>query len=91
MMLSWMLRILVLVLLARAVWRFLRGVFEGMAPTARAADSSTPGSVALVRDPVCGTFVVPSRAITSGRGADMLYFCSERCRDLHAAGRRLAS
>jgi len=36
--------------------------------------------VNLVRDPVCGTFVVPSRALTSGTGSEMRFFCSERCR-----------
>lgn len=91
MILTWLLRVLVIVVLARAVWRFLSGLFEGMAATGRTTGSGTPGSVALVRDPVCGAFVVPSRAITSGRGADLQYFCSERCRDQHAAGRRLAS
>jgi YHS domain-containing protein len=34
----------------------------------------------LVRDPVCGTFVVPSKAIVAGSGAQMRYFCSEACR-----------
>ena len=32
------------------------------------------------RDPVCGTYVVPSRALTSGEGADVRFFCSEKCR-----------
>ena len=34
----------------------------------------------LVRDPVCGVFVVPSKALTSGSGSQTRYFCSEKCR-----------
>ena len=91
MILSWLLRVLVFVVLVRAAWRFLSGVLEGMAPPARPSRSQAPDSVALARDPVCGTFVVPSRAIATGHGPNRQFFCSERCRDLHASGRRLAS
>ena len=38
-------------------------------------------SVGLVRDPVCGTFVLPSKALTSGSGSNTRYFCSEKCRN----------
>jgi len=36
--------------------------------------------VGLVRDPVCGVFVVPGQALTSGAGSSAKYFCSEKCR-----------
>lgn len=87
-MLSWLLRFLLLIFIARAVWRFLAGLFEGMNPTPRQAPRGTP-PVALVRDPVCGTYVVPSRAIALGRGDSVQYFCSERCRDQYRAGRAI--
>jgi YHS domain-containing protein len=35
----------------------------------------------MVRDPVCGTYVVPGRALELARGRETLYFCSEKCRD----------
>ena len=38
-------------------------------------------SVPLVRDPVCGTYVVRAKALTTGSGDQMQYFCSEKCRD----------
>lgn len=38
-------------------------------------------SVPLVRDPVCGTYVVRAKALTTGSGDRMQYFCSEKCRD----------
>jgi YHS domain-containing protein len=38
-------------------------------------------SVPLVRDPVCGTYVVRTKALTTGSGEQTQYFCSEKCRD----------
>jgi YHS domain-containing protein len=76
----------VLVFIAvRVLWRVLGGVFEGMGYQRPGAGG--PPSVGLVRDPVCGTFILPSKALTSGSGADTRYFCSEKCRRDYA-GRR---
>lgn len=33
----------------------------------------------LVKDPVCGTYVVRSRAVRRGSGAEAPYFCSAEC------------
>ncbi len=87
-MLGWILRALLIVLFIRALWRLLAGVVQGLtAAPPRRAGGDRP--VALVRDPVCGTFVVPSRAVTLGRGEETRYFCSERCRDAYRGARRL--
>ena len=82
-----MVRILLFVVLAyvawRVVWRLLQGVLVGMG-------YQPPGgspSVGLVRDPVCGTFVMPSKALTSGSGSSTRYFCSEKCRQDYAGTR----
>ena len=82
-MLLWMLRLVLILVIIRLVWRFLSGVVDGAAsrPSRRGPDTQVP----LVRDPVCGTFVVRSRALTAGEGATLHYFCSERCRDAHRA------
>lgn len=80
-----MIRIVLFVLFAyvaaRLVWRLLQGVFEGMGYQPPGA---AKGSVGLVRDPVCGTFVLPSKAITSGSGSNTRFFCSEKCRQDYA-------
>jgi YHS domain-containing protein len=69
----------------RVLWKVLKGVFEGMGYT---PPGKTAGqSVGLVRDPVCGTFVMPSKALTSGTGANTRYFCSEKCRSDYAVRR----
>ena len=84
-----MVRILLLALFAyvalRVLWRVLKGVFEGMGYQPPGAARA---SVGLVRDPVCGTFVLPSKAVTSGSGTSTRYFCSEKCRRDYAGGAR---
>ena len=66
------------VVLIRALSRLMRGILQG-AGYQRDAIQAKP-SVNLVRDPVCGVFVVPSKALTAGSGGDTKYFCSEKCR-----------
>ena len=80
-----MVRVLLFIILAyvavRELWRLLQGVFEGLGYQQR---GSSQQSVGLVRDPVCGTFVLPSKALTSGSGSNTRYFCSEKCRQNYA-------
>lgn len=70
------LKLLLVLIVARIAWRFIRGVLEG----AGFFQVPSQSSVGLVRDPVCGVFVVPSRAVTAGSGVETRYFCSEKCR-----------
>jgi hypothetical protein len=80
-MLRYLLLLILFAIVARAFWRIVDGVVEGMrgAPPP-AGRSATPG-VAMARDPVCGTFVVRDRAIAIGSGDRRIYFCSVACRD----------
>jgi len=39
----------------------------------------------MVRDPVCGTFVLPERAISVTVGRQQVFFCSLACRDAYRA------
>ena len=75
-MAGWIVRLILIYLIVRAISRFARGVLEGMGP----AREARPPAVPLARDPVCGTFVVPARAVTAGTGAGIRFFCSEECR-----------
>jgi len=64
-------------LFLRSVSRLGRGISQGMnAPR----QDAPPPAVGLVRDPVCGTYVVPARALSAGTGTEMRFFCSEKCR-----------
>ena len=75
-MARWIFTLVLIYFIVRAMTRFARGILEGMSPPR----DEQPTAVPLVRDPVCGTFVVPARAITAGSGAGMRFFCSEKCR-----------
>jgi len=75
-----LIRLLFVWFVLRAVLRLVRGIAHGLqgAPAA-----SPPNAVPLVRDPVCGTYVVPSTALSAGSGAATRFFCSEDCRRLY--------
>ena len=68
---------ILIVIIARSLSRLLQGVLEGAGYT---RDNAPQPSVGLVRDPVCGVFVVPGNALTAGTGEATRYFCSEDCR-----------
>jgi YHS domain-containing protein len=92
-MIVWLLKAILFFVIIRVIWWFLSGLIDGLTPDApgsrgaRGGSGSRPGargntaSVPLVRDPVCGKYVVPGRAITTGRADQIQYFCSEKCRD----------
>ena len=75
-MLRLILALILIAMVLRAVSRLFRGITAGMQPPRQ----TQPPAVALARDPVCGTYVVPAKALTIGQGADMRFFCSEKCR-----------
>jgi YHS domain-containing protein len=98
--LTWILRVLALLLLVRLVMRLLFGrrVVSGQAgggPGARPAGGGWPGGPQpggksggeLVRDPHCGTYVAKARAVAMSLGDETLYFCSATCRDAHRAAK----
>jgi YHS domain-containing protein len=81
-MVGWILRLILIILIVRAVVRLAQGLIEGIrVPVGRGGRQAS--AVRLVKDPVCGTYVVKARALTSGSGDDVHYFCSERCRDAY--------
>ena len=69
--------------IARTFWRFvdaiLRGAVGPAAPGGRRA-GGPPASVKMSQCPVCGTYVVPGKAISLVSGGTTLYFDSEACR-----------
>ena len=71
---------LLLMLIAHAFWRLVDGVIAGAGGQTRRGRSKSP-AMKLVRDPVCGTFVAPSAALSLPAGGRTHYFCSEECRN----------
>jgi hypothetical protein len=79
--LSLLIRVLLVLLLLRLVFRFVAGVVRGM----RAPAPASGRAAELVRDPLCNTFVAADRAV-HGRFQDHeALFCSTGCRDRAAA------
>ena len=74
------------IFVARAFWRFVDGISAGVRGRQPRGTSQVPGrGVAMVRDPVCGTFVLPDDARTITDGRQRLFFCSDACRDQYRA------
>ena len=73
---TWMLRLLFAVLIIRLIWKFVAGLVSGVHEQRPRGKRS---GVALVRDPVCGTYVEPSRAFSTRAGGSTHYFCSKEC------------
>jgi YHS domain-containing protein len=83
-MLRLVLILVLIVLVARAFWRVVDGVIDGL--TGRPPRSARDRRAALmVRDPVCGTFVLPERAVALDDGSQRVWFCSPSCRDKYRA------
>ena len=83
-MARFVLLLILFVVVARVFWRVVDGVVEGL--TGRPGSTGVPGrGVQMVRDPVCGTFVVPDRSVTLTVGRERLYFCSDSCCDKYRA------
>ena len=77
MMLGWILKLVLIWLVVRGLIRLARGIADGL------RGASQPRAVALVRDPVCGTFVAPATSPSFGSGTQTRFFCSENCRRVY--------
>jgi len=78
-----MLKFIILVVVGYIFYRALKSMMID-ARTPPTDDSSRgPAEVddVLVQDPVCKTYVAQRSAVPLRQGAEILYFCSEACRD----------
>jgi YHS domain-containing protein len=74
--------IFLLILFAvRFVMRLLGAIVQGATDPNPRRRRSGSMAVKMVADPVCGTYVVPGKALQLARGRETFYFCSEKCRD----------
>jgi hypothetical protein len=82
MMLRLILFIALAVFVARAFWKLVDNFMEGLTGQTRGdrARAQQP-SVQMARCAVCGTFVVPDRALSVSEGSTRVVFCSAACRD----------
>jgi YHS domain-containing protein len=91
---GWLLRILLFMLLItvvlRSAYRFLYGVIEGAGLDSSRRVSNRPRTQVtghMVKDPVCGTYVVQGRALTAVRGSETAWFCSTECQRVWLNGK----
>lgn len=87
----WLRTLLLLILfwvIARAFWTLLEGVVRGAsmpgapgAPGGRGQGRGAPTPVKMAPCPVCGTYVVPGKAISATVAGHTEFFCSDKCRD----------
>ena len=95
-MVGWLLRLLLLFLLVRALMLLVGGLLRGLVRAAqvpaddRESGPRQPREVArsngtLVQDPVCGTYVLQDRALAMKTSSGTAFFCSERCRSAYDA------
>jgi YHS domain-containing protein len=74
------------IILSRMFWRIAASFMEGLTGVQRRPPAGPPQhGVQMFRDPVCGTFVVPDRAVALHDGGAHVFFCSDACRDKYRA------
>ena len=81
MVLRYLLLLLLFWLIARAFWRLMEGVLRGVtAPGSQAGSAGSAraaNAVKMSKCPICGTYVVPGKAISLTRGGEVFYFCGD--------------
>ncbi len=66
------------------VAKAVAGLFSPLrSPGRSTAASGVRTGGELKRDPVCGTFIPVETAVKKTVGGELVYFCSEACRDKH--------
>jgi hypothetical protein len=71
------------IVIARTFWRFVDAILRGAvgpAPQGGRRAGGPPASVKMSQCPVCGTYVVPGKAISLVSGGAPVYFDTEKCR-----------
>jgi YHS domain-containing protein len=65
---------------ARFFWRLVESVMRAAAGPVNTAQGRPPAAVKMQPCPVCGTYVVPGKAISIVSHGAPVYFCSDKCR-----------
>jgi hypothetical protein len=74
------------IIVARAFWRLVDGIVAGVSGRPQGSSNKVPQhGVQMVRDPICGTFLLPERAVMLSDGRTRVFFCSDACRDKYRA------
>ena len=78
---AWLVRFvlfsILITLVVRSVLRPFGGIVQGASGTSDRP--AAPPATRMVKDPVCGTYVVPTKALAATRGGETAFFCSPQC------------
>jgi uncharacterized protein len=71
------------ILVAMVVYRLFRLIWKDNKPAQKRPQPSQGESVVeeMRQDPICGTYVASSLAVTATHKGATVYFCSNACRD----------
>lgn len=85
-MLRFLLLLVLFSVIARVFWRFVESVVRGATtpPAGGARRGGGPSPVKMQPCPVCGTYVVPGKAISTVSNGAPVHFCSDQCRREYA-------
>jgi len=78
-----MFKFLILAVVGYVFYRAIKSMIinSGVSPSNREERNSSEVDDVLVQDPVCKTYVPQRGGIHLRRHGQMIYFCSEECRD----------
>ena len=78
-----MFKFIILVVVGYVFYRALKSMIIGSGASSSARNEHGPNEVddVLVQDPVCKTYVPQHGSINIRRHGQLIYFCSEECRD----------
>jgi len=80
-------RLLIFAILGVVVYRVMKSILGGSGSGRVDTSYGPPGQVddVMVKDPVCGTHFPKRDGVTVSTSHDVLYFCSNKCRDHYLA------
>ena len=81
-----MIRLAIFLFLTIVLYKLLRHLLKSSTRPQEPDEQLDKYTAELVRDPQCGTYILPAQGTPARLGHELHYFCSERCRDQFLAG-----
>lgn len=81
-----MIRLAIFLILTIVLYKLLRHLLKSPTKSRQPDEQLDKYTAELVRDPQCGTYILPAQGTPARVGNELHHFCSERCRDQFLAG-----
>jgi YHS domain-containing protein len=82
-----MIRFAIFLFLTIVLYNLLKHLLKSSRKSQQPNEQLDKYTAELVRDPQCGTYILPAQGNLVRLGDKRYHFCSERCRDQFLAGR----